>query len=99
MANVQIIILKSGEHLLGDVSYSGGVYLVNNPLALMQVDAGKMGYVHYVDPQMSDQTTFEFDEADIRHLVAPKTDLINYWNQHFGSGIQLVTNPAQILVE
>jgi hypothetical protein len=98
MSDIKLVVLKTGEQIVGKVNTQTPTEIrIEHPIMMVQVAADKMGFMEYV--QITEDTTIPFSYDDVRHVLSVTQDVANYWNQQYGSGIQIVTNPAQVLVE
>ena len=88
---VKIIRLRSSEDVIGDVvSENSESIRVGNPAMLMPVGDPRGGNVQMgLAPWMpfSDQKEIDFPRDWVLVVVDPVQDLVNNYNQVFGSGI------------
>ena len=84
--SVKIARMTSGEQVIADVSEKlEGGYTFKNPALLVPHGQGQLGlapWMPYAEPQGID-----IPQDHVSFLVVPLTDLINEYNQAFGSGI------------
>ena len=91
MINVKLLRLKSGEDIIADVTLvdTEDTIKVENPAILMPMgDKGgqmSMGFGPWAP--FSDDKEFEIPRDWIVFISTPGKDLINSYNQMFGSGI------------
>ena len=91
MINVKLLRLKSGEDIIADVTLvdTEDTIKVENPAILMPMgDKGGqilMGFGPWAP--FSDDKKFEIPRDWIVFISTPGKDLINSYNQMFGSGI------------
>ena len=103
---VKIVRLKSSEDVIGDVvSENSENIRVSNPAMLMPVGDPRGGNVQMgLAPWMpfSDQKEIDFPRDWVLVVVDPVQDLVNNYNQAFGSGIvvpQVKVNQKTLLQE
>ena len=88
---VKIVRLRSSEDVIGDVvSENSESIRVSNPAMLMPVGDPRGGNVQMgLAPWMpfSDQKEIDFPRDWVLVVVDPVQDLVNNYNQAFGSGI------------
>jgi len=91
MINVKLLRLKSGEDIIADVTLvdTEDTIKIENPAILMPMgDKGgqmQMGFGPWAP--FSDDKEFEIPRDWIVFISTPGKDLINSYNQMFGSGI------------
>jgi len=94
MAEIKLVMLKTGEQLIGDTRIClNDVVVIKNPLLIVPVDQQKFGFINYLDIAEEDEVSLK--NSDIRAILTPKEDIRNYWDQHFGAGI---ITPQQTLI-
>ncbi len=103
---VKIVRLRSSEDVIGDVvSENSESIRVSNPAMLMPVGDPRGGNVQMgLAPWMpfSDQKEIDFPRDWVLVVVDPVQDLVNNYNQAFGSGIvvpQVKVNQKTLLQE
>ena len=103
---VKIVRLRSSEDVIGDVvSENSESIRVSNPAMLMPVGDPRGGNVQMgVAPwtPFSDQKEIDFPRDWVLVVVDPVQDLVNNYNQAFGSGIvvpQVKVNQKTLLQE
>ena len=103
---VKIVRLKSSEDVIGDVvSENSENIRVSNPAMLMPVGDPRGGNVQMgLAPWMpfSDQKEIDFPRDWVLVVGDPVQDLVNNYNQAFGSGIvvpQVKVNQKTLLQE
>ena len=103
---VKIVRLRSSEDVIGDVVSENSESLrVSNPAMLMPVGDPRGGNVQMgLAPWMpfSDQKEIDFPRDWVLVVVDPVQDLVNNYNQAFGSGIvvpQVKVNQKTLLQE
>ena len=103
---VKIVRLRSREDVIGDVlSENSESIRVSNPAMLMPVGDPRGGNVQMgLAPWMpfSDQKEIDFPRDWVLVVVDPVQDLVNNYNQAFGSGIvvpQVKVNQKTLLQE
>ena len=103
---VKIVRLRSSEDVIGDVGSENSESIrVSNPAMLMPVGDPRGGNVQMgLAPWMpfSDQKEIDFPRDWVLVVVDPVQDLVNNYNQAFGSGIvvpQVKVNQKTLLQE
>ena len=87
---IEVLRIVAGEEIIGDVKDDGGdLIVVENPAVVAVVPAQDGTMQVRLGPlsPSSDDTRFALDKSNILYRVTPKTDLLNYYNQIFGSGL------------
>ena len=92
MMNVKLLRLKSGEDIIADVTLvdTEDTIKVENPAMLMptgQQQGGHMQMGFGPWAPFSDDKTFEIPRDWLVYISTPSKDLLNSYNQMFGSGI------------
>lgn len=94
--SVQLVVLDNGLQLLADVEAEAGVVTLKKPVQLAMVpqegpDSGRMNMAFLVFMQYVDEweTGISIDNSKVLAIVTPQTDLLNSYNQRFGSGLVL----------
>ena len=88
--NIKLLKLKSGEDLIGEVLKENAEYItVGAPAVLMPVGgeggAVQMGLAPWVP--FSSAKSFEITRDWVVLITDPAVDIVNNYNQIFGSGI------------
>ena len=88
---IKLLRLKSGEDIVGDIVGENSEFLiVKNPAMLMPVGDGRGGSVQIgLTPWMpfSEEKDFEIPRDWILITTEAAQDIVNNYNQAFGSGI------------
>ena len=88
---IKLLRLKSGEDIVGDIIGENSEFLiVKNPAMLMPVGDGRGGSVQIgLTPWMpfSEAKDFEVPRDWVLITTEPAQDIVNNYNQIFGSGI------------
>lgn len=86
--------MNTSEHIIGEVvDQPKDGMMIDQPVALVPNPDGGMAFMPYL--QFSVETEALFKDADIRHVLTPRPELVNAYNEQFGVG--LIT-PNQQLV-
>ena len=88
---LKLITFKTNQTILGDVEYLGGEYTVKQPVQVIvqpTKDGPMMGFSPFLDYCVEFNTGVKFSSSDILTVTTPVNDLMNQYNQLFGSGIQ-----------
>ena len=104
VGTVKLLRLKSGEDIEGDIVGENSEYLiVKNPAMLMPVGEGRGGSVQIgLTPWMpfSVAKDFELPREWVLITTDPALDIVNNYNQVFGSGIVVPkVSPKTLLQE
>jgi hypothetical protein len=86
---VEVFRVIAGEEIIGDVKDNGDSITVENPavIAMMPGEDGQMQVrIGPLSPS-TDDTKVTIASDKILYRVTPKTELLNYYNQIFGSGL------------
>lgn len=86
---IKIIKLITGEELIGDMSQTGDNITVTNPATVHLVpgESGRMSMAMIPFAPYAEEDSFMFNLSHIMTSYTPGTDLLNQYNQRFGSGI------------
>ena len=99
---IKLLRLKSGEDIVGDIIGENSEFLiVKNPAMLMPVGEGRGGSVQIgLTPWMpfSEAKDFEVPRVWVLITTEPAQDIVNNYNQVFGSGIVVPKVSAQTLL-
>lgn len=92
---IEVFRVVAGEEIIGDVKDDGGdLIVVENPavIAVMPGEDGSMQVRLGPMSPSTDDTRFTIDKSNVLYRVTPKSDLLNYYNQIFGSGLIMPEN-------
>lgn len=92
MAEIKIVKLVTGEELIGDFKKTEvDITLTNVGMIMLIPDQARnraqLAIVPYM--QYSSQKTFHFNEVHVILVVEPVLEVLNQYNQIFGSGLVL----------
>lgn len=84
MSELKLLVLKTGENLMGTVSgQNEGLLAVEDIVAFApKPDGTGVMTIPYLQFSIENETTFDV-ESDIRHLLTPNKDLSEYYNKQF----------------
>ena len=91
--NVKLLRLKSGEDVIADVTLvdTEDTIKITNPAILMpmgqQLPGGQMAMGFGPWAPFSEEKHFEMPRDWVGYISTPSKDLLNSYNQMFGSGI------------
>ena len=95
MTNLLVIKLKNNEEIMGEITETGTVYQILNPIgiAVMRGSDGKpnIGFAPwpvYADTEKKNRKV-DIDRASVLYSYEPAEDFVNNYNQIFGAGIIL----------
>ena len=100
---IKLLRLKSGEDIVGDIIGENSEFLiVKNPAMLMPVGDGRGGSVQIgLTPWMpfSEAKDFEVPRDWVLITTEPALDIVNNYNQAFGSGIVVPQVSSKTLLQ
>lgn len=87
MKIIALIVLTSGEHLIGQIEDGEMVgateVMVEQPVSIMP-DPNKQGSILFIEYfQFSEETRDMFQMKDIRHVLTPKSSLMNAYSEKY----------------
>lgn len=91
---IQLITLKTNHTLMGDVEEKVGAYTIKQPVQVVTQPSQQgpmIGFVPFVEFAEEFKTGFILDVNDILFTSTPVVELVNQYNQMFGSGIQIAS--------
>jgi len=98
-ADIRLVIMSTGEHIIGFVTDETiDDVIIDNPVSLVpdpNSNGRSMMFIPYL--QFSTEESAPFPRREIRHVLTPQQQLVDGYDERFGSGI--VTPPAQSLVD
>ena len=92
--NIKVLALVNGQEIIGQVTFSNGTYTVKEFAMVALVpsrEQGKMGYAIMPWMPYAEDDKVNISASHVLTEVTPRVDLINYYNQLFGSGIQIAS--------
>jgi hypothetical protein len=97
---IKLIRMKSGEDVIGEVSYTNDMLKLEKPAVLMPMQNGRgnsvqMGMVPW--QPFSKNTEFSIPNDWIVTVSEPSEDIENGYRKNYGSGIEVP--PSQLLVD
>ena len=100
---IKLLRLKSGEDIVGDIIGENSEFLiVKNPAMLMPVGDGRGGSVQIgLTPWMpfSEAKDFEVPRDWVLITTEPAQEIVNNYNQVFGSGIVVPKVSSKTLLQ
>lgn len=86
---IKIIKLTTGEEIIGSMEQFGDNVTVTNPATVHLVpgEGGRMGVAMVPFAPYAEEDSFMFGLDHIMTSYTPGLDLLNQYNQRFGSGI------------
>lgn len=84
ISDIKVVKLVSGEELVAEVEERINVVVIKNPVVIlvMEKSIALMPWVRYVDTKV-----FEVDKSHVLFMGAPIVDIVNIYNQKYGSGL------------
>jgi len=103
VGTIKLLRLKSGEDIIGDVVGENSEYLiVKSPAMLMPVGDGRGGSIQIgLTPWMpfSEAKDFEIPRDWVLIITEAAQDIVNNYNQAFGSGIVIPKVSTKTLLQ
>lgn len=96
--NIKLVVLDSGEHIIGTVTESEDSVLIELPVVMAPDPSSggrRMGFMAYLQFCVEEQA--EFPRRTIRHILTPIDDLLSGYIQQYGSGLVTPANDNIIL--
>jgi hypothetical protein len=89
MSEVKLFRLNSGEEVISKVLDNShtraGSWLLKSPAIILPVGNGKLGMAPWLPYCETD--SMELPEKAVAFVATPKTQLVNDYNENFGSGL------------
>ena len=82
---VRIVRLSSGEEILCKCETNESSTTIKNPAILMPMGGGQLGMMEWMP--YADYKELELDNKFIMFTIKPQTELMNQYNEQFGSGL------------
>ena len=86
MSDIRLVMLKSGEEIIGDVTVISNDVIISSPCQLMPTDQG-IGFAPWPPFSKNDNVTVKMDWVIC--IADPVDAARDAWNSKFGSGIIL----------
>lgn len=96
--SLKLITLKTNHTLLGEVSDTSHDVTIKKPVQVIGVPPspqnpqGGIAFSPFVEYAEEFVTGFTFDRDNVLFFSTPVKELINQYNEIFGSGIQIASN-------
>jgi len=88
MANVKIVVLDNGEHLLGDIiEHDDGSLTIENPVSIVPNPENQGTLLFIPATQFYTDDNLLIKERYIRYVKDAQNDIEKNWIQRFGSGL------------
>lgn len=92
MSKVKCIVLTTGLELMGEVEEKHeSVVLKDAAHVAMMPQNGKMGYAIIPWLPYAENNSFSINVNNILTMFEPGVDMLNYYSQVMGTGIQIAT--------
>jgi hypothetical protein len=94
---VKLITLKTNHTILADVSEDKETFKLKEPVQVVSVpprsqsDQGGIAFSPFLEYSQEFKTGITIYKMDVLSVTTPVTELLNQYNQIFGSGIQIAT--------
>jgi hypothetical protein len=95
---VKLITLKTNHTILSDVSEDKDIFKLKEPVQVVSVpprsqsDQGGIAFSPFLEYSEEFKTGITIYKMDVLTVTTPVTELLNQYNQIFGSGIQIATS-------
>ena len=92
---IKLLTFKTNHSIMGDVTETSSMFIISKPVQVVMQptkDGASMGFVPYVQFCEEWKTGITFKKEDILFESTPVIELINQYNDMFGSGIQIATS-------
>jgi hypothetical protein len=81
----RIVRLSSGEEVICKTETDGETTKIKNPAILMPMGGGQLGMMPWMP--YADYKELELDNKFIMFAIKPQLELMNQYNEQFGSGL------------
>lgn len=91
---IRLITFKTNHTLLGDVEEHPYFFIIKEPVQVVMQpskDGPMMGFVPFVEYCEEFTTGIQISKEDVLFASTPVKELVNSYNQMFGSGIQIAS--------
>ncbi len=95
---VKLITLKTNHTILSDVSEDKDTFKLKEPVQVVSVpprsqsDQGGIAFSPFLEYTEEFKTGITIYKMDVLTITTPVTELLNQYNQIFGSGIQIASS-------
>ena len=95
---VKLITLKTNHTILADVSEDKETFKLKEPVQVVSVpprsqsDQGGIAFSPFLEYSQEFKTGITIYKMDVLSVTTPVTELLNQYNQIFGSGIQIASS-------
>lgn len=95
--NIKILVLKPGLTIMGEVQEDNDVYVMKKPVHVINVpprspnEQPAVGFTPFLEYAEEFKSGFTFNKQDVLVYCTPVIELLNQYNQVFGSGIQIAS--------
>ena len=88
MADVKIVVLDNGEHLLGDIiTHDDDSITIENPVSIVPDPNNQGNLIFIPSTQFFADDTLHIKERYVRYVKVPQEEIASNWTQRFGSGL------------
>lgn len=92
---VKLVKMVSGEELISEHELNCTKHILKNPVKIVITQAG-IGMMPFSPFSKSD--TFTIDDKHVIYTAEAEEEIVNSYNEKFGSGIVIASNSSQIIV-
>ena len=92
--SLMLLTFKTNHTILGDVEKTSAYYLVKKPVQVVMQqtkEGAAAGFVPFLEFSEDFMTGIKIQFSDILTETMPVVELVNQYNQIFGSGIQIAS--------
>jgi hypothetical protein len=94
--NIKIIKLTNGEELIANVKDDNNSYVVLSEPQRIAITEEGVGFVPF--SYFSEDKEIPMDKKNILAILNPNTDILNGYNERFGSGIVSTGGPSNLII-
>lgn len=92
--SVKLLTFKTNHTIIADVDLYGGEFIVKQPVQVVMqpsADGMSVGFAPFLQFSAEFTTGIKINKQDILCETTPVVELLNQYNNLFGSGIQIAT--------
>lgn len=86
---IKLLVLNTGENIIAVVDDNGHEYVADKPVVLVPNPQNQDELVFFPYLQFSEEDVAAFKQADVRHILTPKHNLLDNYYTNVQSGIDL----------
>jgi hypothetical protein len=92
---IKLLTFKTNHSIMGDLTETSSMFIISKPVQVVMQptkDGASMGFVPFVQFCDEWKTGIVIKKDDVLFESTPVIELINQYNDMFGSGIQIATS-------